>query len=448
MKATGNILKSFLLLCILLVLLFPEIGKETSLFTESPLNGAFVPAGLPQLSQRSWFSGEFQAAYERYQAENSFFHNTLVRARNQVDFSLFNIPDNASIIAGKDGYLYYEEYAVAAFLGKGKLDIAGVTKKLELVMQLQKELKKRNVDFIFAIIPSKIRIYPEFFPSRFDPQKARATNYTRYRDIIRKDFPGLHLIDFTGYLLQCKEKKQIPVFPKGGSHWSNYAVETVVMDSLIRYMESLRHIRMNHYSISCVTRSDSLRWPDYDILAIMNILTTKSWETLPYATLALTKNDSAVKPKLLSVSDSYYWNIYGHPLINELFSRNDYWYYNSVRHPSGFYRDKSSNDTAFMRKDLLGHDVVLLMVSESNLSTLFNFPETALSWLVPGDPAIAALHAKRQQRIEYYRNLIRNDPAWMELIRKKAAEKNATVEETTELDAEFMVTQEEGNAPK
>jgi hypothetical protein len=213
-------------------------------------------------------------------------------------------------------------------------------------------------------------------------------------------------------------------------------------------MEALRNIRVPHFTISGVTRTDSLRWPDNDLLATMNILIPFLGDSLPYATLALQPSTSAVKPKLLSISDSYYWNIYGHPLVNDLFSRNDYWYYNSVRYPASHYPNISSSDTAFLKKDLLDHDFVMLMVSETNLPTLFNFPETALSWLVPNDPAIYALYSKRHQKIEYYKNLIRNDPKWLDIISRKAKEKNATLEETIELDAEYMVEEESRNETK
>jgi hypothetical protein len=76
--------------------------------------------------------------------------------------------------------------------------------------------------------------------------------------------------------------------------------------------------------------------------------------------------------------------LYSSVVFNSILSKNNFWYYNHSRYPIEDY--KGISDPAFLRQDILNHDFVILMATETNISGLFKFPEKAISWLGIADP--------------------------------------------------------------
>ncbi len=441
MGTIGTYLKNIILVGVLVLLFTPYFEKKYSFIKEIPLAGAYVAEDSIPFSWPAWFSGKYQQSDEKLFNSRLGFHNTLTRFHNQVDFSLFNLPNVKSVIAGKSGYLY-EDYYIMDWLGADRMSPYTLNKKLEAVRNLQTELKKRNVDFVLAFSPSKARLYPEYIPDRFTRGHRQPSNYELYTNLLNTKYKDIHFLDLTNYLMQVKKTTKIPVYSKVGTHWTLYSSQVLVVDTLIRYLEVLRNIRMPHFVIDSSWWTAKVKPPDDDILGTMNLLFPRTTDTLPYAKLKLSTTRGTVKPRLLAVTDSYYWNIFNHPLGNSIFERNDFWYYNSIRYPEYEYKNIRNSDIDALRKNMLSHDVVLLCVTEANLSTLFTFAETALTWLDPNNPEYLKSQIKRKERIDFYKNQIKGNPNWIEMVKKKAKEKNATLEEAIQLDAEYMYDME------
>ena len=92
----------------LLFLFIPFIQWKFKVISIEELRGDFVKKKKPNFTAENWFSGKYQDSTTMWYNEDFGFRNTCVRLKNQIDFTVFNIPTAKQVIEGKDGY-YFEE---------------------------------------------------------------------------------------------------------------------------------------------------------------------------------------------------------------------------------------------------------------------------------------------------------------------------------------------------
>jgi hypothetical protein len=443
-RSFGNKMKHFLLVLSLVMLVLPGIQKIFGPVKESPLNGAFTLTPEDTLTKRNWFSGKYQQTFTTTINEKIGFRPTLIRIYNQFNFSLFNQSSVGTIVVGKSGYLYEENY-INAYTGKDILNLKELLKKTDYIHQVQNCLERQGIHFILVFAPSKARVYPEYIPSRYMAVKKDRTNYEEYIRIIRKNYPDLHFFDVNSYFLQLKKTTSFPLYPRGGTHWSNFAVQKYFIDSLLRYMGALQHQKFPVLTQRNLHWSDHPQPPDDDIRLTLNLLFSHDRQNLPYADFSADISSVFKKPGLLVVSDSYYFMLYGNEVFNSIFKKDNFWYYNKTRYPEDFYKGKKD---PFFFEDMLRHDFVILMATEINIDDMFHFPETALTWFGLGDQDIRDREMKRQERIRHYIKAIYNDPVWLNDIKGQVKKANKSLEDLIYDNADYMEQMEHQGKPE
>lgn len=438
-------MKNILFFIILLLLLSSGIQKKLHPVREKTLQGAFTLSTDIPFSFKNWFSGSYQSAKTSAINDALGFRTSMIRLNNQVNFSFFNLSAVGTIVVGKSGYLFETTY-LESYIGMDKVPRKVIKKKLEYLRKLQQVLEKKGVHFVLIFAPSKARTLPEFIPERYLQKKRHRTNYDDYTDLIRDYYPDLHFIDFSRYFLTLKGKTGYPLYAMGGTHWTNYAVQKVFLDSLLRYLDAFRPgsfpvLRERNFRIS-----GDLQSPDDDIRKTLNLAFTKGYEQLPYAEFLPEGRSKAEKPSLLTISDSYYSMLFELPVLNNLLSRHNFWYYNKTRFPQAEYNN--SQDPAFIREDLLKHDFVVLLATDINIHHLFLFPENAMTWFGMADEEIIAAETKRLERVNYYKNAILNDPHWLNDIKAQASKANRPIEDLIRDNAEYMEQMEHQERPR
>lgn len=439
---SGKIMKSFLLFTILLIFLLPSIQNKFHLIKEAPLKGVYTLKKADSLTLKNWISCKYQQSLTTRFNGSSGFRPTFVRLIDQVNFSLFNQASNPDIILGKSGYLYEYPF-IRSFLGRDKINYGGLRKKIHKLYQIQNFLENKGIHFILIFAPSKARVFPEYIPSRYLLKKKRASNYDEYVQIIGKECPDLHLIDVNAYFKKLKKTSGFPLYSKVGTHWTNYALYRYFLDTLVHYMGSFQKRRFPELKQQNLHWSNDLISPDDDLLQILNLFNPGKDVKLPYADFSFDIHSIKDKSVLLMISDSYNSMLYESSAFNSILSRNDFWYYNKIRYPEEFY--KASNDPVFLRDDLLKHDFVILMATETNLPDLFLFPEITFSRLGLAEVNVKEIGAFRKERIEYYIRAIYNNPEWLDNIKKQVRRENKTLEALIEDNAEYMEWKEHSN---
>jgi hypothetical protein len=296
---------------------------------------------------------------------------------------------------------------------------------------------------------------------------------------------GIKFIDFNDYFIEMKSSAQYPLFPKYGTHWSVYGM-SFVADSLMEYIkklkgEDLREVRVVGYEVSDVPRDT-----DNDVEKPLNLICSLPPQELAYPVWAMDTIGDLYRPMVLSVADSYYWNIFNTRIPKYVFANEAFWYFNARVYPETYYHETLVKDLD-LKDELEKQDIILLMVTERFMHKFdWQFIDMAYNLYVPGwlkdpvyqnmnrvvnndrrfvdligkteadiitleevlrDEAMYLYYKENmplyliEHGVEHFKKSIRRDDAWYRHIAEKAAEKKMDAEEQLRIDAEYVFNQ-------
>jgi hypothetical protein len=422
---------------IVILLFLPVMQKTFQLFQINPLNGYYQPITAPVFTFHDFLTGVFQDPFNKYLEENIGFHPLLVRLNNQIAFSLFGIANASEVVIGKKNYLYEKNY-IKAYLGldfKGKEYWEDKTIKIKFI---QDELKKEGIDLIVIFAPGKATFFPEYIPRLYHPERKSLSN----REYLIKTFQEQHInfIDFNKYFVAMKDTVSYPLYPKCGIHWSAYGV-AIAMDSIIHYIENLKHKKMVNFGWNGVEISDSLRVPDYDLAEGMNLLFEIPYYPMAYPKLFFKEDFGTYKPKVITIADSYYWNFHRPGITQRIYNSDIFWFCFSIVYDNGYPGGKDIKQINIL-DEIERCDVVVILSTEANLCKFaFGFEEE-LYKLLKKKEVLGTTEKTDENRIHDIELVIRNDTAWFNQIKRKAIQRGISVEEMLRLDAEWMYQKE------
>lgn len=344
---------------ILTILILPSIQGFSHIFKVKKLKGYFIETKKDSLKIDSWFNGSYQDNITKYSNEKFGFRPFFVRLHNQLNYSLYDEVNAAGVIVGKENYLYEENYIRAYngtdFLGKDSID-----RKLEKLAVINDSLKKNDVDLIVAFAAGKGTFYPEYFPEKDQNKKAEITNQSYFRSKLNQY--NISYIDYNTWFKQAKDTSKYLLYPKYGIHWSYYGMVKAA-DSLIRYIEDLREIDLPNIEITDIKLSKKLKFTDYDIGEALNLLFQPSTEAMAYPKFRWAADSTSVKPKVVVISDSFYWGLYNMGLATNSFDTGGFWYYFEHAYPEN-KPVKEFN----LREKILEQDVIVLLGTEATFN--------------------------------------------------------------------------------
>ena len=211
-----SLTKTAVIAVFFLILALPALQMRTHAFSIVPLNenrkraagpGRLKIRDLPRYLEKSrdWFD------------DNYGFRDLLIRAKTQLDFSLFHVSDR--IYIGTNGWLFYrsvidiQEPAVEALTD---LDLA---KAIGNVKRLRDYLAMRGIKLIIVTNQLKAKFYPEYLPE----SAAKARKFHRFDDFrsLLHAVQGISYVDTTDELMALKQRR--PIFHKTDFHWNDPA---------------------------------------------------------------------------------------------------------------------------------------------------------------------------------------------------------------------------------
>ena len=433
-----NLVKVILFTLTGLLLFASMFQKATHAWDFKKLNGVEVPIPQPSLTFQNCRDGSFQERTEGYLKQNFGFREPLVRLYNQYLWDCYQkTPVGAGILTfGKDGWLY-EPWVVADYYqiqfrnyAYDSAQMASMlTEEAHRVLQLQQLLEPYGTRLFVCQVPAKDLICPEHLPEnqdkRFDDEpkiSARFFNEEKYTQL------GVNHLNLEQWFLQMKDTADFPLFPKTGTHWSYYA-SLFAADTLIRYMEHLGDINMKNIVIGPRTL-DKANNSDDDLESLLNLIRPLPNSQYYYANVSIEEDTAAVMPKLITVGDSFWWNISNQIPMNSIFSSSPYWYYNSTIY---FDDNYSSVNEVNLAEQLLSADFIMLFYSATQQYKLNNdFTKDAMIALCYDPEEIASVRTTLEQ-------LIRSDSSWMEKLKDKAASQYKTLDETVNNEVKWLI---------
>jgi hypothetical protein len=359
MKDLSVKIKTSLFLLLLFCLILPFIQGKFKFIKLVPLQGAVTPMEKKYIGLHDWFAGDYQTQEEKYLNENFGFRSLFVRINNQIAFSLFGKARANSVIVGKKNYLFEGNY-IDAYFGSDYIGEDSIEHRIQRLKFIQDTLAALNKNLIVIFAAGKGSFYPEYFPDKYRIKKT-TTNYAKHVELAGK--AGLRFIDFNKYFHENKYKSKYPLYPQYGIHWSYYGM-CIVADSIINFIEDIRKIDMPDLYWDKIDLSDATG-SDYDIADGMNILWKLSSFKMAYPVIQTQPDSGKVKPSLLVIADSYYWDMYRYG-FTKVFSKNDFEFYNKQ-----IYHDPNEPpidvSDVRLKDEIDNHDIFIIMATEANL---------------------------------------------------------------------------------
>jgi hypothetical protein len=413
-------------LAIILLTLFVPLKRNVLFFIkERPLFGSYEFSEEPTFSLNDWFSGGFQEKYSNYFNSSFGFRNSLVRIFNQTQYSLFKKTSAKDTQIGRENYLfeggYIRDYMGYNFIGEDK-----ITAQLQKIKVIQEELKQDSISLFVAFAPGKASYFPGYFPSKYDTEKKTISNYLYYTQKCKE--LDLNYIDFNSMFMKHKTQSDVPIFPKGGIHWGEYAV-AVSLDSLSRYLEEKRKINIPRLEMVAPIYYDTLRKEDRDISDAMNLLIELDYYKMPTPQYKVKQEENDVKPRLLIVGDSYGYGLTNSPIIHEQYSNVEFWYYNKEI-KSGKKNHGILIEDIIVKNEVKRFDVILLLSTETNLYKFdFGFSESYRK----------SPESELENKIKKVIRNIKKNKEWLEEVKNQGKENNMTVDESLRKNAIFVI---------
>lgn len=424
--------KAILLALTAVLLLAFAIQQQTGFFKCNELNGATYERSMPEWNFGSFCEGSYQNQTESYLQYHYGFREPLTRLYNQTLWSLFryaSVEEKKRIMVSRDNWIFEpwtveEHYQSCAYkFADDSLTMAEIfNAEAKRLYQIQHILEPFGTHLFVALLPGKELICGEHMPkTKIFPKEKKITAFGHYSK--RLEELGVNHVNFGEWFVQMKDTVSFPLFPQTGTHWSNLAAIHVA-DSLVSYLETLGGINMHNVEIGPVFQR-TLK-PDADLESLMNLIWPLKKKPNMLAQATCDNDSTAVKPTLITIGDSFYWNIINFVPVLHIFTKVPYWYYFSTA-----YYDPPETEVADkdIIKELVEVDFVMLAYGTTQLYKMSNgFSIRTLLELCYDDDEIKAGKAKARQDFE-------NDSTMVAKAQLRAKKENDPID--VALDDEF-----------
>ena len=428
--------KHILLALTTLLLFLPMAQEHLHLFSFKALTGVEETQNLPILSFRQWKSRVLQVQVNNYLRQHYGFREPLTRLYNQYLWDVFHTSmqfRKSRLMLSDDQWLFESGNVEEYYVGSASYyagDSLGMAQKLNAeafrLYQLKNILETYNVHLLVMLEPGKEMVCAEHIPdNKYFKGTKTISAYEFYRKRLKE--LGIPCFDVCDWFLQIKDSVDYPLYPQTGTHWSNIA-SLHVADSLVHYLERLGDMRIRHFTIG--EKHEKTEYPDDDLEQLLNLIRPLEKTPNYIANVVLEPDSSAYRPKLITVGDSYYWNLLNNASFHIIFRERPYWYYYSTAYYTGTHEKVSEVDVV---DEVLTADFVMLAYSTQQLYKMSNgFSQDLLIRLCCDEDD---LEAGVQAAIRH----INNSPKWLEGIKARAEQYKTSIDTFLLKEAENAV---------
>lgn len=370
-----------LFLFLALLVSMPLINYNLHIIESGKLDGVAPKPEFQPFSLENWWDGKFQDQRNTFFNDSIGFRPDLVRANNQLDYWLFRKINANTIILGSDNYLFGSRY-IDEYNGVGYPGDTAILKVCYKIKKIQDTLEKMGKTFVFAVSPSKAHFFAEKIPQylqRMEPHKTMYSSYKHFSDSL-----GIHQLDFNAWFLKIKDTSKHPLITRQGIHWSVYG-SVLAADTMIKYIEHARGIKMPEIQITGYNYSDTARPPDGDLATIVNLIYPINKEHLTYPVYDYVADGPVQKPKAIYIGDSFLWLWSDAQLMQKTSVGWEFWYYFDAIWTADV--QEAHIDEYNWQKSLLETDVIVLIYTPVNLGGLGGkdgFIDKAYKYFYPG----------------------------------------------------------------
>jgi len=228
----------------------------------------------------------------------------LIRLTNELNYRLFRISSIHidPLALGKDDWLFEKGFLREYSFGRpSKAELEPMVRSLA---SLQEECRNRGIAFAILITPSKASTYSEKIPAawkrRCDP---RVRAYPIFRQLL--DEHRIDYVDGVDLTARAKANAPVPVFPRGGIHWSDYGC-FISSNQLVALLRK-QGLNIRPLEVKSLRISEDPQGSDADIYSLMNLFLPWHYTVGTVAIKPIPATDKALRPNLVFVGDSFMW---------------------------------------------------------------------------------------------------------------------------------------------
>ena len=408
-----------------LLLFLPMAQEQFGLFQFKKLHGVVAEKKKPKLNLENYRNQTFQQWTESHLKLHHGMREPLTRMYNQYLWDVFgesNITRDGQVYISDDGWFYerpsVREYYSGRLNGNDqerKESVKHLGEEALRIYRIQKILEESGTHLFVMLLPGKEMIYPEHIPHTDDFPEEKTFSA---RDFYKQRFErlGVNCFDVGDWFLRMKDTVDYPLYPQTGTHWSNYAAMHVA-DSLIRYMEHLGDMSLTHFTIG--ERREETVYPDDDLEQLLNLMRPLPKAPNYYADCNVIPDSTAQKPTVITIGDSYFWNIFNATPFGEIMGNIPFWYYFNTIFFDNYHHNTKEVDVL---KQVVDADFVILAYSTHTVYKMgAEFTEPLLNSLCYNEAELAAAY-------ETCAKYIWKDKEWMANLESKAQKEVITVD--------------------
>jgi hypothetical protein len=380
--------KKTLLVTILVILLLPMIQMCIPFVDHDGLYGYSYYAPNVDFSWDKWFDGSYQNKKDSFYNDNMGLRPELVRVNNQIEYSIYT--KTPSSILGKNQCLFFDDY-IYTYMGFDYLGYPTIHDQLSKLKAIQDTLGHLGKSLVIVHAPCKSYFYPEDIPDKFYKYGLGPTNFNTM--VRLGDSLGLNQIDMNTWFVAMKKTSKELLYTKAGTHWSMYGA-WICGDSIVRYLEKLRKIKMLHPKLARIERVINPRNTDDDILRMANLLfpMTNEVYSYPIPCYPVDQGDSSIKkPSVIFIGDSFIVTLIQDNFIQTEFQDWQYWYYFRLIANKDYAIESQHSplNDGYWKDALNKTDVVVILYTARTLKEKFNgFVDSAYNYYYPQQSAL------------------------------------------------------------
>lgn len=213
---------AFCLVAPLVQTLYPVFGSRIV----APVEERRAADPFPPLHLLTGANGDFAAEFNEWFDDRVGFRDLLIRAKNQIDYSLFDT--SKKVFIGANGWLFDRHQ----FDSIANVDAAGLTALEASYLALARQLNDKGIHLIVIGYPQKVALYPEMAAPGM-PLQPGGGNYEQFRNFLSSR-SELTFIDAEAIMKVLKVSSAELLYAKGDVHATQFAQRAVVKEIVAR----------------------------------------------------------------------------------------------------------------------------------------------------------------------------------------------------------------------
>jgi alginate O-acetyltransferase complex protein AlgJ len=257
----------------------PELWPKASWLRNRTLVGAPASQTPPvALSRSTLYAGTYQTSTAQRFNEMFAGRELLIRVTNEAWLRVFETTGLRALVnitVGRDRALFEDVYLEEYCVRRGEPQ--ALAPFVQQIKTLQDALLNKGVGFALVLTPGKASIYPEKIPTRwlnrYDPRPRRID---QFRQLLQR--AGVQYVDGAALTASVKKTAPAPVFPKGGTHWDDYAALQATNATLALFRRQA--IPLETIDKVTVEHPEEPTGSDIDLVALMNLAIPWHYKTV------------------------------------------------------------------------------------------------------------------------------------------------------------------------